>query len=455
MLEQFITVMSQNTNRKRVLDKVLPYILEISRAELGAFFVVDAVSMDEINRLILVAQHNMPRKVIDQLIDGSLKKQLQTQSNGNSNLRVLQVSIMQSLLYEYNLKYLIGLPLQCGGKTLGGIVIGTYQNSNLSFNKTTLHQLSTIAQLTALFLERIHLQTENQRKAKLSTKSPVPPSDLEVEVQISDQSIEDLEKLLEAVMSAEEEVIQQNEDLGILNTLSGEIGGTLHPSKILQSAVEQTMSAVGAESGCVYLVDGDSLTLLEAKGFSKGYVNAMRRLTPGSGAEGMAFSRNEPIFRDSVLFHSGRNREVVREEGLRTVAAVPLVAGSSPFGVLSVATRQTRIWSMRDERMLISIGQRVAQAILNAQMFTNLQSKANNLENRNMKLQHNAFQLYEDFKVLKQQIGEILKHQQRIWLTIPNANDTGQVTVQQREMIQSSEHVITVIRRALDVISKT
>ena len=391
-------------NKKLALSKILPYTLAISEVEIGAFLVVQSVAENEDLHLTLIAQQGMPSDIIRQLTSGELSEQLQQGDKQNAGMGIIQLNIIQTLLHKHNLRSLIGLPLQCNGYILGAIVLGTRQESEEVFSQHVRQQLATLAQLASVFLDHVRLQTDNQRMLQEAHERNSAPDAEPLDFESG--PVDDLEHLLEAMMSAEEEVVNYNADLDLLNQLSGELAETLNLSRILQKAIDQTISAVEAETGWIYLYEDEQLVLYDHKGLSDQYVIGMKYLKPGNGVDGMAFSRNEAMSRDTLLFLSGESREIVKEEGIRNVSAVPLIVGDKPFGVLAVGKRsETQMWTNRDERMLTSISQRVAQAILNARMFTELQYKASDLETQNITLQRNATQLSYDFGVLKQQIG--------------------------------------------------
>jgi GAF domain-containing protein len=454
LIENFVAL-TVGAKKTAALSKILPYALSISGAEVGAFLVVQSVDEQTEQKLSLVAQQGMPPDLLHQLASGQLQKEFDSQTVGKANMQVVQLNIIQTMLKQYQINQLVGLPLQIEGQMLGAIVLGSRQTKETIFTPTIRHQLATLSQLAAVFLDRVRLQTDNQRLTSQAPHlSPASPAPANQKMDFNNTSIEDLEKLLDAVMSAEEEVISHNTDLDMLNQLSSELAGTLNLHKILNKAIEQTRTALNAEAGWIYLFENNQLVLQAHQGLSEKYVKTLKYLRPGNGAEGMAFSRNESILRDTILFHSGQNRDMVKEEGIRIVAAAPLSMGTRPFGVICAANRgMYSNWSSRDEYMLHSIAQRVAQAVLNARMFTELQHKAIDLETQNSQLQKNAYQLSTDFGVLKQQISEILKFQEQVWLTLPAADDPRELLKQRATMRQSGDHVVTMIKRALQVIS--
>jgi chromosome segregation ATPase len=83
-----------------------------------------------------------------------------------------------------------------------------------------------------------------------------------------------------------------------------------------------------------------------------------------------------------------------------------------------VASRWARDWSARDERMLMSIGQQVAQAIINSQQFAQAQSKAQDWESNYHTLQQANNELARRAEALERQIQELQRIEQQIWTAL-------------------------------------
>ncbi len=418
VIEHVIGLIGQESDKLRVLASVLPYALQISQADTGALLVIDS---DEKN-MAVVSRHNMPDEIIEQLTKGDLGHLLvkgqwlrvEPKSSDSSDKQ-------NTILGQHKLRILLGVPLQSGKRVLGAIVVGAHSASRTLLEQDRQEHLAALAQLMGLYLDNVRLRTTSFRtKQQVDTPVQQPEVTAENPVQLepSDQVVNDLEELLEAVMSAEEEVVNQNHDLGLLNALSSQVGKTLQLSDVINTAIEQSLFAMNVEFGWCYLFEDGVLTLRGHQGLSEKYIDGMAQLKPGNGAEGMAFSRNEVILKDSLLFHSGRARRLVKEEGICTVAAVPLLQDNEPFGVLAVGSKTERAWSPRDERMFISIGRQVAQAIANSQMFSKSQQQANNLEANFTSLQMANRQLAERATELERQVQALRQAKEQIWLAL-------------------------------------
>lgn len=420
IIEAVIDTISQKVEPIQTLKAILPYALALTETEVGALLVVDTETHHSAHRpgesagaraggnsFIGVAWQGLPGGLMQDLTGGELAHQLVQGQPIYLKPQTLLLNPQQALLGRHKLKYLFGLPLQ-NDEILGAIIVGSSRSTSL-LQPELQQRLTVLARLITIFLEntRLRVSSQHSRSGGFAAASAAPT-----------QAPDDLEDLLAAVMSAEEEVVNHNRDLGMLNALSSEVGSTLQLSAVLQKAIERTRAALDAEAGWIYFLEDGALTLAEHQGLSGRYVEEMKRLRPGDGVEGMAFSRNEPFLRDALLFHSGKMRAVVEAEKIRAVAAVPLRSLGKPFGVLAVANHRPYEWSSRDERMLMSIGQQVAQATINSQQFAQAQSKAQSWESNYNALQQANRQLARRAEALENQIQELQRIEQQIWTAL-------------------------------------
>lgn len=464
VIEQLITSIGQETDKKKVLGLILPCALAISGSEVGALLVTD----DEQKRLKAVVRQGLPGEVIEQLTTGDLANLLLIGQRLWVKSRRLRRNSKQALLGRHDLKYLFGVPFRFAGQVLGAIVVGSHTASDDCLGQEQQRRLELLTQLVALFLDDIRLRTKelqvssasNGSEAKQPDQAGAPQPDTFAGISpaptpsqaIATAATDELEQLLAAVMSAEEEVASQNSDLGMLDALSNEVGSTLHLNRVLDAAIKQTQAALKAEAGWCYLFKDGVLVLSNYQGLSSQYVEAMQQLELGNGAEGMAFSRSEPIMRDGLLFHSGRTRRLVQEEGLRSIAAVPLTGGNEPFGVLAVGSHYQREWSSRDQRMLLSIGQKVAQAIANSQMFSEAERKAQAWEASYSAMQQTNAQLTARANALAREVQDLRRIEQQIWIALAASQKAGKFQSEALEM--EHENLVTTLKKALTALKQ-
>jgi len=464
VVEQLITSIGRETDKKKVLGLILPCALAISETEVGVLLVTD----DEQKRFKAVVRQGLPGEVIEQLTAGDLGDLLLIGQRLWVKPPQTRRNSKQAMLGRHGLRYLFGVPFRFSGQVLGAIVVGSHTANNDCLGQEQQQRLYILTQLVALFLDDIRLRTKeiqarstgNGSTAGQSNQFTVSQPDAATNVSSefalpkATETVQpdEMEKLLAAVMSAEEEVASQNADLGMLDAISNEVGSTLHLNRVLEAAIKQTQTALKAEAGWCYLFKDGVLVLSKHNGLSTKYVEAMQHLDLSSGAEGMAFTRSEPIIRDGLLFHSGRARRLVQEEGLRTIAAVPLIADDEPFGVLAVASQHHREWSSRDQRMLVSIGQKVGQAIANSQKFSEAESKVQAWEANYSGMQRANAQLTDRANTLAREVQDLRRIEQQIWIALAASQKAGKFQSEALEMHPGD--LVTTLKKALTALKQ-
>lgn len=442
VMEGVINTLAQRADKMKILRQLLPYALSIGEVEMGALLVVG----DQANHLTVVVRQGLPDEVLQQLTLGDLGRDLLAGHLLHLTSGSLQLNPRQALLGRHKLKYLFALPLRFYKDVLGAIVVATRHAPGNVLSPEFQHRLTILAQLVALFLDDVRLRTGRQR----SQSKPLPILPLEQE------ATRELEDLLAAVMSAEEEVVHQNKDLGLLNTLSREVGSVLQLNPLLEAALKQTKVALNVEAAWVYFNENGLLVLQAHNGLSETYVRQMQQLKPGDGAEGMALSRREPILRDALLFHSGRARTVVEAEKLRAIAAVPLLSpnGDHVLGVLAIGQYTSREWSGRDKHMLVSISRQVAQALANSWMFHEAQQKVETWEAKYSAIEQSNAQLIARANELEKQVQTLRQAEQQIWTALAASSQARHRHGSAKSSELVDDQLVATLKKALDTLVK-
>jgi GAF domain-containing protein len=243
--------------------------------------------------------------------------------------------------------------------------------------------------------DHIELQTldSHELRASISIPLDLPPAP----APLPQPEEDDLEKLLAAMMEAEEEVQQQHRDLLTLNSLAEMLNRSLNLKEILHCAVNQTKAILETDAAWIYLVNTNQLLELSAHtGLSVTYVRGMRLLEIGEGVEGRVADKKEPLFINEINAVGDRTHKIwVDKEQLQALAAVPITrpivedqtggAASHIVGVLAVGKRDKTalVWTPREMRLLASIANQVALAIDNARLYAQIQEDHTNLSGSN------------------------------------------------------------------------
>jgi nitrate/nitrite-specific signal transduction histidine kinase len=178
-------------------------------------------------------------------------------------------------------------------------------------------------------------------------------------------------QLRESYAHLEQRVADRTKELAALNAIAAVVSRSLDLEEILTDALDKTLEVMEIESGGIYLLDEDTgmLSVATYRGFSPQFVAGVDRLKVGEGFSGRVAQANQPVVVRDVSTDPRLTRMVVREEGLRSLASVPLSSRGEVLGTLFAVTRGYREFTDEDVQLLTSIGHQIGVAIENAHLF--------------------------------------------------------------------------------------
>ncbi|MFO8037614.1 MAG: GAF domain-containing protein [Anaerolineales bacterium] len=163
-----------------------------------------------------------------------------------------------------------------------------------------------------------------------------------------------------------------------LNEIATVVNRSLDLDQILDSALEKTLQTLNVETGGIYLLNGESQTLSIAvqKGFKSAFISEIDHLEVGEGFSGKVVKNGSPLVVKDVSQDERLTRSVVQEEGLHSLAIVPLSSKGKVLGTLFLITHDFREFSESEMQLLTSIGRQVGMAVENARLFQAEQRRA-------------------------------------------------------------------------------
>ncbi len=185
-------------------------------------------------------------------------------------------------------------------------------------------------------------------------------------------------QLQESYAHLEQRVADRTKELATLNAIAAVVNESLDLDEILNNALDETLQMMEIEAGGIYLLDEEVglLTIAFQRGFSPQFVAEIDRLKVGEGFSGRVAQSGQPLVVRNVSTDPRLTRMVVRQEGLQSVAIVPLSSKGRVLGTLFAAIRGYREFTDQDVQLLTSIGQQIGVAIENARLFEAEQRRA-------------------------------------------------------------------------------
>ena len=163
-----------------------------------------------------------------------------------------------------------------------------------------------------------------------------------------------------------------------LNEIASVVSQSLDLDEILCSALDKVMEATNITTGGIYLFNegNQELTISAQYGFKPEVISAIDHLKVGEGFSGKVVQSGEPLIVKDIAKDSRLSRLVVEEEGLSSLAVVPLNSKGKTLGTLFLISYDMRDFNEAEMNLLISAGQQIGVAVDNASMFHAEQRRA-------------------------------------------------------------------------------
>jgi PAS domain S-box-containing protein len=170
----------------------------------------------------------------------------------------------------------------------------------------------------------------------------------------------------------EEELVQRTKELEALNEMGALINQTLEIDRVLPIALEKAVHLTGYEMGGIHLANEDERTFEFKHHFKHSTRLAEMAKTHkyGEGAAGRAVILKRPVIFSVDDHPSSRLASVLREEGVQTILAFPLLGKGKVVGAISLLSRFRRDLSQSEVHLLENIGNQIGLALVNAKLFS-------------------------------------------------------------------------------------
>ncbi len=159
------------------------------------------------------------------------------------------------------------------------------------------------------------------------------------------------------------------EELSVLNDLARAIGSITDSNKVMETVINRSLKAIGAEQGIITLVEEDSATPMKT---------LVRSITSSAHREQFHLTQNIVgwmlINKKSMMSNDIRNDDRFRgirglSESIRSVLCTPLMMKNQVKGVLSIFNKKEgKQFGDDDKRLLAIIAAQSAQIIENARL---------------------------------------------------------------------------------------
>ncbi len=177
---------------------------------------------------------------------------------------------------------------------------------------------------------------------------------------------------------------RRHQEMAALYAVAETVNRSRSLKHLLQQALDQVVRVTQADGGGIRLLDirGQDLVLAAHWGLSETYVQATRCFPISHEIVGWVARTGNPTLAEDMWQDSRVSPEVqelLKEEGHRSLAQVPLRAQERVVGTLGITSKTAGFFTEKDLKLLNAIGQPLGVGIHNAQLFEETQRRAHRL----------------------------------------------------------------------------
>ena len=159
--------------------------------------------------------------------------------------------------------------------------------------------------------------------------------------------------------------------LTILNSISGILWGSLELEGLLRKATSMVSELMEVEVTLLFHLgeDAQRLRLVGHEGVSDGFARSVDGTGVGDGIIGEVVRTGEPVIVDDPNLDSDLTSSESKKMQIRVQLCVPLTLRGRVTGVVCVAMRRPRQFSVEDIELLTAVGGQIATAIESANLY--------------------------------------------------------------------------------------
>ncbi|TAL25415.1 MAG: PAS domain-containing protein [Nitrospirae bacterium] len=169
----------------------------------------------------------------------------------------------------------------------------------------------------------------------------------------------------------EEKIAQKNKELTAVNSISGILSRSLKAEEIFGNVMDKMLEMIGMNGGIIFLLDeaGRDLTCSYHKGVSEEFIRASGRMKLGEDIPGKVAATGQLITTSDIGTDQRIERSILKHSGMKGCCAIPIKGKERVVGVFCLFSFKTHIFTLEEERLMISIGEMTGIAIENIRLY--------------------------------------------------------------------------------------
>ncbi len=181
----------------------------------------------------------------------------------------------------------------------------------------------------------------------------------------------------EALRASEERYRRRSAELQALYDVSLQLNAQLEPAALLRSIVDQAVSLLGADAGCIYLYNRQFDALIASMATGDWSDLMGKTLRPGEGLSGKVFVTQRSLFIENYAAWPGHVAQYADDPRFTAMLAVPLLGGGGVLGVLNIGCGKSKpAFDEQDKWLAELFAAQAALALENARLHLEEYSRA-------------------------------------------------------------------------------
>ncbi len=320
---------------------------------------VDSSGIEAVNPSLHMLITYLTRRVIDRRSALVLQGNELEQEEWDVALRE---ELGNRAMYDQRPRSWVGVPMVVADTVVGVIGLQNYE-SNQAYSDSDVRLLSTIAAWAGIALDN----------ARMFEQISTFASNLEHRVAERTTELEE----------ANIQLRQEKDSLETVHAITLQLTSTLNLEEIIGASLKVTSQKLGVARGSIMLRELESGQLIcRAVLQEQGIVQSTDFPISFRGSEGLVgwvMQNQEPVRIPDVLQDTRWVVEAGRADEVRSIVAVPLKTSDSTLGVLILSSPDVDYFTESQLRLLATIGNEIAIATNNAQLYSYLNEVASKL----------------------------------------------------------------------------
>jgi len=174
-----------------------------------------------------------------------------------------------------------------------------------------------------------------------------------------------------------EQLREQDEETTLVNRLTSIITSSMSIQMIFEGFAQELKQVVDIDWASIALVDGDELYFLALSSTIGSAWQTEERIPLAGTATELVYRERQVVYEaDLKRYHRFWTGEHHLQQGIRSIAYLPLIVTDRNIGSLILASRKPNAYSDRQIRLLEKVALQIAAPVENAQLYAQVEQKS-------------------------------------------------------------------------------